>query len=211
MFCGYIVALIPFKAEETLCSIISTTVLDISAIGIIFYFVLVRHKQKLLALGLSGKNFLKNVICGIAGYVAIVPILVLVLLTIVWIISILKYEPPPQPVLEMFVEEEKTPILVYLTIFVAILGPIAEEIFFRGFVYSAIKKRMGLVWAVLLSSVLFAGLHAHLVGFFPIVVLGILLAYLYEKSGSLIPSITVHVIHNSAMIFLVFLMKEVYF
>jgi membrane protease YdiL (CAAX protease family) len=41
----------------------------------------------------------------------------------------------------------------------------------------------------------------------PIMALGVLLAYLYEKTGSIIPSITVHVIHNVGTVFMVFIAK----
>ena len=56
---------------------------------------------------------------------------------------------------------------------------------------------------------LFAALHAHIVGFFPIMVLGMLLAYIYEKTGTLVSSVTVHMIHNLSMVFLVFLVKQI--
>jgi membrane protease YdiL (CAAX protease family) len=42
-------------------------------------------------------------------------------------------------------------------------------------------------------------------------ILGILLAYLYEKTGSLVPSITVHITHNLASLFMVFLVKALNF
>ena len=217
LFFGYILAIIgeflilffPYIiTQPSLKSIINMTILDILGILIVFYFVIVRYKHKLSSLGLTLKNFFKNVVYGVAGYVTIVPILVLVLIIIIWLADLFKYQPPPQAVLQIFMEQKKAPALIYMSFFVSVLGPIAEEIFFRGFMYRALKKSMGFVWALVLSSALFALLHAHLVGFFPILVLGILLAYLYEKTGSLISSVTVHIMHNSAMIAFVFLMKE---
>jgi membrane protease YdiL (CAAX protease family) len=98
--------------------------------------------------------------------------------------------------------------LLYTSLFAAIAGPIIEEIFFRGFFYSAVKKYIGVFWATLITAAMFAGLHAHLVGFMPIFALGILLAYLYEKTGTLVSSITVHVIHNVGMVLLVFFVKQ---
>ena len=220
LFFGYILAIIEsiiapvfpsMEEQETLRSMINTTILNMLGISFIFYFTIGRYKQKLADLGVTVKNFFKNVFYGVAGYIATGPVLVLVLLTIALVATRLKYHPPPQPILELFIKEKKTPVLVYMSIFVGILGPIAEEIFFRGFMYNAIKKKMGILCALTLSSFLFALLHAHLVGFLPIMVLGLLLAYLYEKTGSLVPCITVHIIHNSVMVFFVFLMKELYF
>lgn len=198
------------KNQEAIRSAVNTTILDLLAIFFVLYFVVGRYGQKIRDLGISTKNFFTNLFTGLAGYIAIIPGLVLVSLFVFWLVSIFKYEPPPQPVVEMFVKENRIPALLYISIFVGILGPIAEEIFFRGFMYNAVKKGIGIFPALLTTSFFFAVLHAHLVGFLPIMVLGMLLAYLYEKTGSLIPSITVHIIHNSVMISFVFLMKEIY-
>jgi membrane protease YdiL (CAAX protease family) len=105
-------------------------------------------------------------------------------------------------------EEKRSGILLFLTIFVAVFGPIAEEMFFRGFMYSAIKKRLGVLSAALLSAAIFSSLHTNIVGFLPIMTLGVLLAYLYETTGSLVASMTVHIVHNSIMIGFVFFIKE---
>jgi len=99
-------------------------------------------------------------------------------------------------------------VLLFLTIFVSVFGPLVEEMFFRGFMYSAIKKRLGVLAAAVLSAVVFSLLHANIVGFLPIMALGVLLAYLYETTGSLVASMTVHILHNSAIICFVFFIKQ---
>jgi membrane protease YdiL (CAAX protease family) len=121
----------------------------------------------------------------------------------------LEYRPPVQPIVEVFMEEKETAVLWISTLFAAIFGPIAEEIFFRGFMYGAVKKSFGVFWGMVVTASVFAILHAHAVGFFPIMVLGLLLAYLYEKTGSLVPSMAVHIMHNVGMVVLVFLMRGV--
>jgi membrane protease YdiL (CAAX protease family) len=63
-------------------------------------------------------------------------------------------------------------------------------------------------WAMALSALFFSFLHTNVIGFVPILMLGIFLAYLREKTGSLIPSITVHVIHNTALASVMFLVRE---
>jgi membrane protease YdiL (CAAX protease family) len=47
------------------------------------------------------------------------------------------------------------------------------------------------------------------VGFLPIMALGLLLTYLYEKTGSLVSSMAVHIMHNVAMVILVFLARNI--
>ena len=105
-------------------------------------------------------------------------------------------------------EEERSKVLLFLTIFVSVFGPIVEEMFFRGFVYPAIKKRLGVLTAALLSAAIFSLLHSNIVGFLPIMALGVLLAYLYETTGSLVSSITVHIIHNSIIVSFILFIKE---
>jgi membrane protease YdiL (CAAX protease family) len=57
----------------------------------------------------------------------------------------------------------------------------------------------------------FAALHSNVVGFLPIMVIGITLTYLYERTGTLVSSITLHIIHNLNMVFLVFMVKQARF
>src|SRR5699024_11591448 len=41
----------------------------------------------------------------------------------------------------------------------AIISPIYEEIFYRGFIYRWLRPRVGLIWAILLSSTIFTAIH----------------------------------------------------
>jgi len=79
-----------------------------------------------------------------------------------------------------------------------IIGPITEEIVFRGFFYNAFKKHTNVVWATLLSALLFASGHdpqpfVYLVLF----ISGVIWAVIYEKTKSLIPCMVCHMLHNS--------------
>ena len=167
------------------------------------------HKEKLKSIGLTIKNFFTNVFYGIVGYIATLPVLALALLVTSVIANLFRYAPKEQVVVELFMRESNTAFLLYASLFAAIAGPVIEELFFRGFMYSAVKKRVGIFWATIITAAAFAALHAHAAGFLPIMVLGILLAYLYEKTGTLISSMTVHILHNFSMLLLVLLAKSV--
>ncbi len=191
-----------------LSMMVNTFFIDIAVVVVVLYFVVIRRKDTITSLGLRSFFLFKNISSGIAGYVFILPLLFAVLLFSVWISNLLGYKPEPQPVFEVFMEEERCGFLLFFTIFVSILGPIIEEIFFRGFMYNAIKKRIGIIGAAFISASIFSLLHTNIVGFLPIMVLGLLLAYLYERTGSLVASMTVHVVHNSIIIGFVFFIKE---
>jgi uncharacterized protein len=216
VFTAYIVGIIEsfvFKRFNTGIALnyrmmINTFFVDAGAIMVMLYFVTVKYRQKIEALGLNISSFFKNIRLGISAYILMLPLLAVILVLSIWFLNLLGYSPPTQPVFEMFMEEKRNTALLLLTVFVTFLGPVAEEIFFRGFLYSALRKRFGFGSAVFFSAAFFSLLHTNMVGFLPIMALGVLLAYLYEFTGSLTASITVHVAHNSAIVAFMFFVKE---
>jgi hypothetical protein len=78
----------------------------------------------------------------------------------------------------------------------AIFAPLVEEIFFRGFLFQGFRQRYGWVNAMLLSSAIFAVAHLQLVALVPTFILGCLLAYVYHRSNSVWPGITLHFLVN---------------
>jgi len=216
MFSGYMLAALGpiifkpfhFNMDVNLLMMLATFFIDITAGIVILYFVLVKYREKLSSLGIAVAGFYKNILSGITAYMFILPILVVVLILSMLLLDAIGYKLPPQPVFDIFFEEKRSNVVLFLTIFVSILGPIIEEIFFRGFLYSAIKKRFGIIVGVLLSSALFSMLHTNIASFLPIMILGVLMAFLYETTSSLIAPITVHILHNSIILGFVFFIKE---
>lgn len=114
---------------------------------------------------------------------------------------------------------ENQPYYVILLSFVVtvLIAPIAEEIMFRGYLYSAMfsifkRKRERLV----VNSMIFATAHVFIVSFmlgaivpYYIFVLGYLIALLYEKSRSILPCIALHALNN-ALVFTIDIIKLTY-
>jgi membrane protease YdiL (CAAX protease family) len=89
--------------------------------------------------------------------------------------------------------------LVAAGFLVCVVAPLAEEMFFRGFLFGALRKR-GLILALLVSGTAFGLAHvaSSPIGFIvPLAALGVILALLYERTGSLWPSIALHALNNS--------------
>ncbi len=195
---------------ENVFIIFHTVILDVMVLFIIFHQVARKFKDELSSLGLRFSEWWKDIQIGAAGYVAALPIFVFVLLALLFIAEFIGYEPPAHPLVEIFVEEDyKNPALIYLSIFLACTaGPIIEEIFFRGFCYPAFKKKWGVAPAMVLSAGLFALIHQSLFAFLPIFVLGLAFAFVYEKRKSLLPSIVMHIIHNTIFIGYFFILKR---
>jgi membrane protease YdiL (CAAX protease family) len=86
--------------------------------------------------------------------------------------------------------------LVMFLIYVCLLGPILEEIIFRGFILKSMQK-YGNLTAIITSSILFSMFHLNLVQFVNPVLMGIVLAFIAVKSKSIVPSVIAHIFNNS--------------
>ena len=79
-----------------------------------------------------------------------------------------------------------------------IFGPIMEEICFRGLVLDGLLKTRCRPWlAILISALLFALLHGLGANFVTAMLFGILVGWLYWRTGSIIPGIIIHITNNS--------------
>ena len=94
--------------------------------------------------------------------------------------------------------EESFSVLAAVLIGVAVLlmAPLAEEIFHRGFLVGAIRRRWGPIAAVVISAALFSALHFDVGSLIPFFVVGVAFALAYLKSGSLWASISAHFVFN---------------
>lgn len=102
----------------------------------------------------------------------------------------------PQELITLF-QSGGNPLAIGLLVIMAIgLAPIVEEIIFRGCVYRFLKSQTTLLPAQILSGCIFSMMHANLMSFVPLVVVGILLARIYEKSGNILVPIWFHACFN---------------
>jgi membrane protease YdiL (CAAX protease family) len=80
------------------------------------------------------------------------------------------------------------------------VAPLSEEIFFRGFMFGGLRRRLPMWAAAVIAGAVFGLLHytgPDSIGVVPqLAVLGVLLAWLYERTGSLWPPIILHVANN---------------
>lgn len=86
--------------------------------------------------------------------------------------------------------------LILAIVLGSIVTPFAEELFFRGFLYPAFKKRFGFGWALIISSFIFAISHLSLWLVLPMVFIGLIAVLLYEKTSSLYPPVLLHILNN---------------
>jgi membrane protease YdiL (CAAX protease family) len=82
---------------------------------------------------------------------------------------------------------------------IVIAAPISEEVCFRGMLFGGLRNHMPRLAAALVSGLIFGGLHAltGLSAVPPLIAFGFILALLYEKTGSIVPGIILHMLNNS--------------
>ena len=78
----------------------------------------------------------------------------------------------------------------------ALITPFLEELLHRGVVYGRLRRMMGFVPSVLVSALIFAGLHFNIVQFIYAFLLGVVFALFVEKSGRLYPAVLAHIAAN---------------
>ncbi|MBI4260050.1 MAG: CPBP family intramembrane metalloprotease [Actinobacteria bacterium] len=84
-----------------------------------------------------------------------------------------------------------------------VLAPVAEELFFRGLLFGALRGRMPFLPAAAISAVVFAATHfqpdafSYLLLASVILVVGLGLALIYERRGSLLAPILAHALFNA--------------
>lgn len=119
------------------------------------------------------------------------------------IVSVLIGVPEQQTVVDDAVSDSTTLALVATVFAVVVIAPFAEESLFRGLFFGAVRNRAPFWVAAGSSGLLFGAAHlttgnfvaAGLLAFF-----GVLLAWLYERTGSLGPPIALHALNNAIAI-----------
>ena len=102
-----------------------------------------------------------------------------------------------QSIVEFFGTSRTIEQRVMIIVFAVAIAPIIEEFIFRFFIYGVLKRYVGCLLGIMLSSLLFAAAHAHLPSFVPLFILGSCFAIAYEWSGSILVSMTMHSLFNS--------------
>lgn len=109
--------------------------------------------------------------------------------------------------LQPFQDILRQPSWWLIVIMVGIGAPLAEEFLFRGFLFSALaSSRIGIIGASLLTSAGWAVIHSYsLAGLAQIFVIGLILAAILVRTGSLRVTIFCHALYNSILVTLLIL------
>jgi uncharacterized protein len=110
------------------------------------------------------------------------------------------FNPGKEKILEQLGSNESAALLLLSAALTCVVAPISEEILFRGFIFTALRRWRGTIPAAVITGLLFGAVHAGsapVLDLVPLAALGFGLCLLYRYSGSLYPCIVAHSLNNS--------------
>jgi membrane protease YdiL (CAAX protease family) len=136
---------------------------------------------------------------GIGRAVGLALLVYLVFLGVQYALVAIFGNPPDQALVTDIKQEKQTAVLVGFAIMTCFVAPVAEEIFFRGFMFRVFNAKLGPVWGTLLTGAIFGLVHAPnpVLGLIALGVLGAGLCVLYLRVQSIIPGMALHALNNS--------------
>jgi uncharacterized protein len=108
-------------------------------------------------------------------------------------------QPEDQELTRDLNEEDSLAALIGYGMLLAFMAPLAEEVFFRGFVFGVLREKIGVAGGALTTGVVFGLVHATgspLETLGVLVILGVVLCLLYVQTGSILPCIALHALNN---------------
>lgn len=159
-------------------------------------FSVVRFQEPFSSLGFVKTSGFKPYLFAVAMWIVGLSVLMFWVQALVWFgIDVLV---PPDTAKQALDEADGN--IVATILLAGIIGPMAEEIFFRGFVLPGLVKKFGIIWALVISSVLFGLFHIDPGAIVPTFALGLALGWVYIKTGSIWPAIFAHGLHNTVAV-----------
>ncbi len=180
-----------FDAQLHLTLALYYSILILFYIFLPFYFLSRENKNSLKALGLFKEGFKKEFF---AGLLLLVPTLIFLGL----ISQLLNKTGLVDDTFRMVLTKQNSPNLALWIILPLCIGAVAEEIFWRGYVFGAFRKKWGVLYAVVLQSILFSVCHGR--SFIYFLIFGLWLTIIYEKRKNLISCIIIHAGFNFLII-----------
>jgi hypothetical protein len=97
----------------------------------------------------------------------------------------------------LFATGPRLPATIGLALVVVGIAPAVEELVYRGVIYRAFRDRAGVWLAIAGSALVFAIAHFEPDHFLPLFLIGAALAWICERTSSLLPAIVMHAIYNA--------------
>jgi membrane protease YdiL (CAAX protease family) len=103
----------------------------------------------------------------------------------------------PQRIVQDLGADTGTLFLILGALVVIVVAPFCEELFFRGFLFRAMRSRMPFWIAAAIDGALFGAVHGLSAVTLILVALGVVLCWVYERTGTLYAPIAIHAFNNT--------------
>jgi len=158
--------------------------------GIMYVYAPQASMKRVLALGRSRSGWIYP-LSVVAGLGAIYPVDLAYQKLLDW----MPMEPSSLDLLEVFFGFSM-PVRVAVVVALAIIGPLVEELLFRGALITLTLEKHEPTIVIVVTGTIFALVHVNFHGFLPYCFLGATLGYLRWSSGSMVPPLLFHVVYN---------------
>ncbi len=191
----------PLATEQALI----VTNLIRQVVGLVLVLIVAKYCFRgglLRGLGLSMRHWGFDTGRGVVGFLAVFPICLGLERLFTWILKSIQPDAVQPHVFLVALNKVGPAWQVGIVFLAVVLGPLLEEILFRGLLQSMLRRYLRSPWGgVLISSAIFALFHIRTPQNIPaLFVLGVVLGYNYERCGRLWPVILIHMLFNGVII-----------
>lgn len=134
---------------------------------------------------------------GLLAALAVLPVAWLMQMSIAALLTRLNVGADPQVAVQVLRDAPAWTDRLPLGFIAIAIAPPAEEALFRGLIYPTFKRTGHPRLALWGTALLFAAIHWNLASFLPLVLLALVLAWLYERTGNLLAPIAAHGLFNA--------------
>ncbi len=157
-----------------------------------------------LRVGSTGPQ--KLILSGVIAYVGAIP---LVVLAYAIAFKLLNSQASANPIIALVMEAARSANFSAILVFYLLLAfwrRSAKRALFRGFLYSSLRRKLGVFPSMVLSAAIFAAAHMDPGGFLALFTLGCVFAFVFEKTKSTLPGMVAHGLWNSGTFTLVLML-----
>ncbi|MBO8158123.1 type II CAAX endopeptidase family protein [Thermosyntropha sp.] len=183
------------EANEINLFMLSFFLQFIVTVSLILFFALGVRKASLSDLGIKNVSFFSYLVYGLGGGLFLIAVILLLSV----FVNYLKPDLNPQAYEEIIRTVKSFPQFLLVFLAGTVMAPLSEELFFRGMIYPVFRKYTGSALGMVLAGTVFGLAHWDLWRAVPLSIGGIVLCYIYEKSGSILVSALAHGIWNGVM------------
>ncbi len=117
------------------------------------------------------------------------------------------HQKPEETSVALFASAHDPTLAIAFAVLAIAIAPVVEELVFRGFLFNALLRYLPAGTAAVISGIAFGAFHLSPSALIPLACSGIVLAFVYYRSGSLVASMVTHALFNAVNVALLALGK----